>query len=648
MKRSTTSLLILVLVAGLALSGLWLSGGFGPSEAADRDAHTALAPRAAVELVDADAAVSAPEPRDGVAAPSGRGLYTAAPGSGMAGRFELGSESSIQHEEPGAETGGSVVVRGELALRVLDETEEQLAYRLELSGLSCRAVDSRGGAVESADDPFLRELERPLVVRMDHDGTPTGLRFAEGTSHKARTWLRGLVQAFRVTVPDEGSETWERTEEDNAGRAEARYQVVERDAHALRLERAKHDLHMRTPHTVLHDYASVTTARASLVSRWCEEVRVEESATFSLQGLPAQLTTTVRGSLELEALPAATAEGLDWDAGWEGLTATAEEDAAAADAAARERWAARQAKETLHGLMSALEEELAQDPVNRQRVMELQTALAQRIQSVSGTLAELEAYLGAGGASELAARYALLAVGSTQTSAAQDYLARRAQDDRAPLSQRLDSLRSMAQLERPEASVLQALTRGVRAAGGSPSYQRTSMLLAGAVSTKVEDPARADGLVRELLAQEGAVQGTESLSSWLLALGNAAVPEALDAILRYVDAPEEQVRRSAAHALRRFDAERATQALVRLARTDASHRVRARAVEHLGARDDASAFEAARTALRDDPSESVRMAAVTGLATRIDLPAVRAELELAAQEDSSESVRSSAHGYLDV
>ena len=83
-----------------------------------------------------------------------------------------------------------------------------------------------------------------------------------------------------------------------------------------------------------------------------------------------------------------------------------------------------------------------------------------------------------------------------------------------------------------------------------------------------------------------------------------------------------------------------------LALKDVSHLVRGRAVEHLGPREELPAFEAARSVLQGDSSEFVRRAAVTGLAARIANPAVRAELERAANEDPSETVREAALKFL--
>ena len=267
MKHQRTPLLLAGAAVALALAVLGLQ--YKPRAASEPAEATGDASSGGLAAVGRSAGE-----RDLEVTPAGQGqgFYTAQPGDGMAGAFHLSSESSVRDARRKGENGGRVTVRGHARLRVVNGTEEELVYRLILSELVCSAADRSGNAVESSDGAFVQELAQPLLVRMDRDGTPLGLRFAPSTSHKARTWLRGFVQAFRVTVPDATLGEWGLDEVDNAGTARARYEVTERGAQELSLVRTKDSLRMREARALLRDFRSEATARASLVSRWCERV----------------------------------------------------------------------------------------------------------------------------------------------------------------------------------------------------------------------------------------------------------------------------------------------------------------------------------------------------------------------------------------
>ncbi len=215
----------------------------------------------------------------------------------MSGQFQLATESSVGRDRAEGESGGRVMIAGKVEQVVLDRRDDDFAYRLELGSLTAQVTDSQGRTVNGTDDPLMKELSRPVLVHLNNDGTPLGLRFDPATGHKAKTWLRGFVQAFRVTIPNETQDRWTVAEKENAGDVQVTYSVTERQPQSIELARSKSDLTLEQPHAQLQEYDCSAEARADLRLRWCDQVTVSERAVMTLDSLGMRMRIVVDGEL---------------------------------------------------------------------------------------------------------------------------------------------------------------------------------------------------------------------------------------------------------------------------------------------------------------------------------------------------------------
>jgi HEAT repeat protein len=133
------------------------------------------------------------------------------------------------------------------------------------------------------------------------------------------------------------------------------------------------------------------------------------------------------------------------------------------------------------------------------------------------------------------------------------------------------------------------------------------MLVLGALSSRHQQPlASGRTPIQELLAMEADAAARGDLSTWLLAVGNAAPAETLAIARRYLGHADPAVRGASCVALRRVTDAAVVPLLVDLGLADAVATVRREALLVLGRRSEPAARAAIERIAQADPDEELR------------------------------------------
>ncbi|MFO1077027.1 MAG: hypothetical protein U1E73_04790 [Planctomycetota bacterium] len=197
----------------------------------------------------------------------------------------------------------------------------------------------------------------------------------------------------------------------------------------------------------------------------------------------------------------------------------------------------------------------------------------------------------------------LSALGAAGTAAAQQALAEVRGDRTLPLAVRERATVATLQLARPEPALVEALARD---AGDAFDGRGNAMLVLGALATRSAPLADGRSPQQVLLAMEDASTARGELSTWLLAVGNAAPPETMAIVERHIGDQDPAVRAAALVALRRVATGAAVTLLIERGLGDADAAVRHEALSELARRDDARAWNAIARTEQQDPEESLR------------------------------------------
>ncbi len=175
--------------------------------------------------------------------------------------------------------------------------------------------------------------------------------------------------------------------------------------------------------------------------------------------------------------------------------------------------------------------------------------------------------------------------------------------------------------------------------------RNTAVLALGNIARNLngKDNNRKNNVFNDLTNEVNSAQDPHAKSVALLALGNAADERALDNIKANLSAQNEDVRKSAAFALRFINRSEPDQALNNILLYDKSEAVKLSALEAIAYRNQGQEIiETQKKILRSDVSEKIRMQALKNLAQAGE----KEEVKYAMTNDLSKSVRTYAENLL--
>jgi HEAT repeat protein len=198
--------------------------------------------------------------------------------------------------------------------------------------------------------------------------------------------------------------------------------------------------------------------------------------------------------------------------------------------------------------------------------------------------AELGALAGEEGLSSAGRGLVLDLLASAGTPAAQAALRSALSADRVRADPKFPLLfQRLSLISLPDSATLEFLEQAYAAPGAETLGAAAFALGAAAGQTARAGDAQGRALADRLLHDLEEAETPDHQALRLIALGNAGLPEHLDALLAYTRAEHPEVRRAAAAALRKLDDPRAREALLDLA-GDAEARVQRRALDALARR----------------------------------------------------------------
>lgn len=539
-------------------------------------------------------------------------------------RYRVAYEYSVAADAGFGRNGLVLRADGELLVRVYEPGLEGLCF-------APLAVEARTAAGETMDgfDAIGGELHAEVLVRRDARGRALSLRFDPAAGPEARNFLKGLVAALEVVGSEGPADRWAARGSDTTGRYVADYAVVSRDADGVRLSRRK------TYEELFVSGLPPSDGRPFDVENGGETairldpsgalVSIEGRETIALRGRAGELAVDVRAESSVRVILL---------------------DAAARDAAVlavSDHARRRESALAGHGSFAPEGTRIARTPVQVGAVAEILSGLAK---TKEWTKEAPHAFLAlremlAESAECRAAAQALLRAGTHPPEALQvlaDALGstRDGWRELLPLAAEGSVMAVGALGLAPDApdEVLRCLSVKAREAGTS-EVAIDALGLAGGLPA---NESRRDAVGEELLSLLGGERDVQVLG----ALGNAASPKTLGAILERTGSPDEVVRAAAAYALRKFPSKEAFEAAIKLA-SDPSAAVRESAVAALVRRSDDSVRPVLEKAAKQDPHEDVRAEALRWFAARGD----RDILAHAAANDPSPTVRGFARSVLE-
>lgn len=628
--------LLLLPAAPALLLATWLLLDAGSPEAASQDARTARdsAPESASDTRTASLQET-PERTDAAApehAPTG--TYHAPVGARFS--FDLRHDSTVNF---GDDSSVTVAVRGGLVETVLAREADEVIAALEYDV----AVQSAGSDAAAAAR-IAEELAEPALVRLDANGLPLAVAFAEGTSQRARDLVKGLVSSFRAVGSE--AERFEVRAPELNGTATLLVRWLERDGRGgvLRADRSGFEA-LAGAEAAGGAPAPTGSSTATIDGTRGWRTGLEFAETLDHRaGEVLHLTGESSGALELTGADfvsvADLLERIESRGGlvWRPLhTSSDEVDRDAAASLERRQWEVRLEGVAASDLVGHVERVLGTQPVNgdalRDTAEHLEWLLRLRPEAL-GEVAELLERV------ELGTQAILLGVaGKVGTADCQELVLAIASDrGRAP-ELREEGLMAMTHVTEPTTEAVDAMVRLVESGDDQDGL---GLMVAGAMAARNPEAA---GRVLALLEDRAPASGeSESAVEWMNAVGNTHSPAAAPLALAHLDAASEELRAAAVVAAARTAGPAADADLARVASSDSSSRVRLQAGRVLALRPGAPVAQVeALLDVEKDPY--VRRSILRCYSDRLDEPAVRALLGRVA-DDADEELATVAHGML--
>ncbi len=494
--------------------------------------------------------------------------------------------------------------------------------------------------VKNADQPL---LQSPFVARLDGSGQVEELRFARRTPVPLQALLGAVTYAMQWIRPQGVTgDTWQTQERDLTGRYSATY---------------------------------TTTAKNEVTKSWRGSgaepgashplgLQQDTSAKYELDGTHVQRLNWVQRGHMLSPFQAAAARTefrialnlvrqTDEAAAWvSGLDPQRMRPLRAAMAEQREARAAEPLD--LAGAINQISTLSGADVLARRA--DVRRRIIAGLRNEPTLVAKAEAALRQGQVGELAERTLLEAFVGAATAPAQRALSNLISDPK------------VAELLRDRALIAATLLQGANVgfvdtllatAQKEPDRGSAVAVTLGALSRDLaaEQPQRARKLVAKLVTQvtRGGKQGATGETprslrdecNWLAALGNSGDPQALPAIKKALDDSRQEVRASAAHALRFQDPAATHDTMVLRMAAEESFGVRLGLLHAARWQGPKARLTFVEKALRYDRSEAVRLDAAFTLASwSVSAPGIRKVLAEALAAEKSEKVQESLRNYL--
>lgn len=573
--------LLLASLAALVALALGLGVAGEPTLPAPVDGEVR---RPGLEVLAGSAGGMAAVDRDG--SEVARGPWMAPVGSRFVHRLVDHCEFEIRSPEGGAQPGGVLHSECDVETVVLARRSGEVLVRQQITGLRFVGADGKDIANDPIQASFATAAQAPVFVRLGPAGQILGYGFAGALDGDQRNFLRGTLGLFAFEAPPVDAMRWTSQVEDTTGAFDARYEVVAKtdDAVTVRRERVRYTAIAGHDEVPKHELRGASEGRFHLSLGWLESARIDEGMTLSLSILDLQATTARRAELALTANDTTTvaSDEVDWaraDAPASGRLETIGGYAAGNE---RRRWAQRLEGVSLDQILADVERLLAADPVDAEALDGAFQQLQWMIKLDDRQAAILAERMTTRQMGEAVARVTLGALGAAGTAAAQDALTNVRSDEGVDGPVREAATIACIQLAEPTAALVEGLARD---ADGTSPLQGSSLLVLGAIAPRAKNPL-ADGRspVQKLLAMETDAVSRGDTGTWLLAIGNAAPPETIGIVQRYVTSSDPAVRAAACVALRRVADADAVPILVDRATSDTDALVRRDALLELGRR----------------------------------------------------------------
>lgn len=542
-----------------------------------------------------------------------RGFWIAPIGARFVHHMTDRCDFEIANAESGTQSRGTLRSLCDVETLVVDRRDGETLLRQQIHGLQFLGADGRA----ITDDPLQKTFDaaavEPVFVRIAPAGQILGFGFAAKLDGDQRNFLRGMLNVFAFEAPPASARlhtVWTSDVADTTGEYHARYELATaRDADEVVVQRTRDHYTAIAGHEKLpkHELRGTSEGRFAPELGWLRAVRLDEGMTLTLPLLDLQAISHRVADVTLTD-SSITSIGkdvvIDWAAANAPATGRNEVVGGYAADNERRRWKKQLENVTLEQLVAELDRLLAASPVDPSAVDAAFQQMQWLIKLDDTKAAAIEQQITTRQLATETARVALGALGAAGTDAAQNALGAVRSD--ASVSGELREAATIAcvQLAEPVPSLIDGL---VRDAEGSSSLQSPSMLVLGALAPKAKN-ALADGRspVQKLLAMEADAAARGDLSTWLFAIGNAAPPETLAIVQRYVDNTDPRLRAAACVALRRVVDVDAVPILADRATKDVDADVRRDAVLELGRRNVPAARAALQFVAQNDANEDLR------------------------------------------
>lgn len=564
--------------------------------------------------------------------------YHAAPGSLLSFALEGDTRLEMRADDGTLTAGPALHLQGRITFGV--RTHERGELVVEIKGRDLQ-VASRGTASGAEAERAARMLGARIgdgaLVRMSERGEILGYRFPAETDPESRNWLRNLVDAARVLLPDATESEWTASESDAIGKAEVAMAWSADSQHDQRpftktkrryLDGGEHKLRPQIDHSAHGTF----DARLG----WTSELHSREVATLRIA--EAGVTVESRASFHFTlAETGSVAEAISTYSTTESAAHGAEDAREAHLAKQRTQWQTELEKVSAHELITALLD-LAKGDLANPELMAARERLVWALRLFPERIAEVAQVVRAQQLEDKGLMVLLSALGAARTDATQSALADLTTPDLQDRT-RVFALRSLFQVVEPNSKAMAAALAAVRD-GNSSITADTALLLVGAFAAR--DGRNADAL---LALHPQAVAG-EKLTTWLEAVGNAGTSKAFDLVEPHLAANDPHLREAALSALREMPGDAAVAALEQRFQEENVHELRGKAATLLASRPEPAGLRFLDRVLETEIADDLRIAALRGVVNKAGDPDVRVRIERVANTDASEKVRDYASRML--
>ncbi len=492
-------------------------------------------------------------------------------------------------------------------------------------------------------EPQRAALQTPFALRIDAAGAVAEVRCASDVPAPACALLATVAHAGQFVEPAHDGAQWQVNETDLTGTFRADYRRiagtrVTKTWHGNGVSRGQGDalgLTSQTDATFVLNGAHVQTLAYAQIGRMQPPADLEAAATEFrvVVGMERQADQPAGG---LAALKPDALQRFD--------VAVAGQSRGAAPTV------------DLEAALTALESLDPRHGTNQRA--DVRAGLISALHADPQLVARVEARLQHTDLSEVAERTLLEALVGADTPAAQQSLVRLSTDPVVPDRLRDRALLASVHVQHPTKPFVATLLAAT-AAQPKRAAEIGVVLGAAARQLSVVDPARARDLVAQLMAQATAAKSAAgddgrrrrgnlmTECNWLASLGNAGSPDALPFLLEALQDPRDDVRVSAAHALRFEDPAATTEAMELRMASDPAFGVRAALLHAARFQGPKARQTFVAKALMFDPSPAVRLEAAFTVATwATTAPGLRQVLAQALAQEQDPDVQEALRNHL--